>query len=85
MNSAWGGRLRRMGGEAHELHEAAELAELHHSGRPGSVFSKVTDIALLASVVLSGAAGAVHLKKEISKSREGHHEHSSEHGHRRSL
>jgi hypothetical protein len=82
--SGWIGRLRQIGGEAHDLHEAADLVERRHTGRPGSVFSKVTDCALIGSVALSGLAAAVHLKKEIfPKGRDGPQERSTEHGHHR--
>jgi len=56
--------------EINELQSAVrQLADqaAHAPGQTGQVFAKVTNVALVATAVLSGALAAVHLWKALSR------------------
>ena len=69
--------------DLHEVRDAAhDLADQagHAPGRPGTVFQTVYSVALLATVVLSGALAGVHLYKTLfPRQREGRHEGPTDH------
>ena len=78
----------------HDLHEvrdaARDLADQagQAPGRPGTVFQKVTSVALVTTAVLSGATAAIHLWKSLflrhqEKGHRAARPPAGEHGHAR--